>query len=241
MRVSAGTREGRGHRINDTPCQDAYAVYEDPERERVAAAVADGLGSRPLSHIGSQAATRAAVDALGREILWDEEAFVRAFEAARAAIDTAAAARGVEALDLATTLEVSALVDGTALGGMVGDGAIVSCNDEVRVLVPPEESEYANEVTPISFSEWRSHFRFASQPDVSCVLIFTDGLTRLLLKRKAGQWEPYGPFFEAFLPRVRGADFKADVVPRFLDSDRVDDAWDDDKCLVVMGRDDDGV
>src|SRR5687768_12844716 len=123
MRVSAGTRAGRGHRQRDVPCQDSVAVWESPDGGRAAAAVADGLGSKPLSHHGSKAACEAAVASLAAEpagSAWDEAALVRAFEAARAAVQAAADERQVSLQDLATTLQLATLdrTDGRVLAGM---------------------------------------------------------------------------------------------------------------------------
>ncbi len=237
MRVAGGRRAGRSHRKHDLPCQDAYATWRAPDGSRVAAAVADGLGSRELSHVGSRAACQMAVLRLSQEPEWDEEAMRRAFEAARHGVEFAAAQHHVDAADMAATLQIAALDGDRAVGGIVGDGAVIACGDGVEVLLPPEESEYANEVVPVTNRKWERHFRFARTEAADCALVFTDGLTRLLLTRSPDGWQPFGPFFDAFLPKVRAEAFEEDLVERFLSSDHVDASWDDDKCLVVVGRD----
>lgn len=237
MRIAGGRRAGRGHRRHDLPCQDAYAAWRDSDGTRVAAAVADGLGSRELSHIGSRSACQTAVLRLGREPVWDEAAVRRAFHAAREGIRFAAAQHQVTLGDMAATLQVVGLENGRAVGGIVGDGAVVACGDEVHVLLPPEESEYANEVVPVTHGRWEDHFRYGHVEDVDAAFAFTDGLTRLLLSRTPAGWEPFQPFFDAFLPTLRGDGFDEGLVDRFLASDNVDASWDDDKCLVVIGRD----
>ena len=52
-----------------------------PTTDEVNAAVADGLGSKPLSHLGSQAACDAAMASLQAEAAWDRDALVRDVEA----------------------------------------------------------------------------------------------------------------------------------------------------------------
>lgn len=203
----------------------------------MAAAVADGLGSKPLSHVGSRAACQAAVLSLEREETWEEEAIRRAFLAAREGIRFAAAQHRVAPEDMAATLQVVGFDEGATAAGIVGDGAVVACDDEVHVLLPPEESEYANEVVPITHPGWADHFRYAATPSADCALLFTDGLTRLLLARSKEGWQPFGPFFDAFLPKLRDDEFDEELVERFLGSDNVDSSWDDDKCLVVIARD----
>lgn len=284
IRVSGGTRAGRSHRRRDVPCQDSFAVWRQPDGARAAAAVADGLGSRPLSQFGSQAATQAAVDHLAQEPTWDEAALVRAFAAARAAVQAASDERGVPIVDLATTLQVATLDGGRVQAGMVGDGAIVcagraaghpipaagtppgddpsapseavrgqgqagdpasgSASDPalrgdtgsgVTVLLAPAESGYANEVFPLTDPDWQDHLRLA-QGDGRVVLLFTDGLTRLLLAKSKQGWQPFPPFFHAFLPRLAAPKFDGELVAGFLQGDSVDSSWDDDKCLVAMSH-----
>lgn len=238
MRVSAGTRAGRSHRARDGPCQDSTATWASPDGGRAAAAVADGLGSRPLSHFGSQAACDAAVASLAAEAAWDEAALGRAFAAAHAAVQAAAAERGLAAEELATTLQVATLDGGQAWAGMVGDGAIVAgpASGEARVLLAPAEGGYANEVFPLTEPGWQGHLRTASLPEARSVLLFTDGLTRLLLAKSRQGWQPFPPFFEAFLPRLAEPGFDAGLVPAFLAGDAVDRSWDDDKGLVVVAH-----
>lgn len=242
MRASGGKRAGRSHRQKGLPCQDAFALLAEPGAGRAAAAVGDGLGSRALSHLGSEAACQAAVASLRADTGWDKEALVRAFEAARLALEGLAAEQGAAPDDFATTLQVAGLAQGRAVGAIVGDGAVVGCTDRAEILLPPEQAaEYANEVVPVTHPGWRSHFRYAELDGAECLLMFTDGLTRLLLSRSRGEWTPFMPFFDAFLPKVRGPGFDEELVPRFLDGDQVDSSWDDDKCLVVIGRDDKGL
>lgn len=252
MRVSAGTRAGRGHRQRDLPCQDSVAVWESPDGGRAVAAVADGLGSKPLSHHGSQAACAAAVASLAAEpadAAWDEAALVRAFEAARTAVQAEADARQVSLQDLATTLQVATLdrTGGRVLAGMVGDGAVVAAladagagdavADEVRVLLAPADGGYANEVTPVTDPRWGEAFRFAQVDGARSVLLFTDGLTRLLLARSRQGWQPFSPFFQAFLPQLASPGFDGGLVADFLAGDAVDRSWDDDKGLVALALD----
>jgi hypothetical protein len=238
MRVSAGTRAGRSHRARDGPCQDSTATWASPHGGRAAAAVADGLGSRPLSHLGSQAACDAAVASLAAEPAWDEAAVRRAFAAAHAAVQAAAAECGLDADDLATTLQVATLDGGAAWAGMVGDGAVVAqgAAGDVRVLLAAAEGGYANEVSPLTQPGWQDHLRTAFLPEARAVLLFTDGLTRLLLAKSRQGWQPFAPFFQAFLPQVAAPAFEPRLVPDFLGGDAVDRSWDDDKGLVVLAR-----
>lgn len=233
MIASAARREGRGHRERGVPCQDAYALRERPGR--IVAAVADGLGSRALSHHGSQAAVDAAAESLVASSSLDARALRRAFRSARRALEARAAGLGATPDDLSTTLHLAALSADGVSAASIGDGAVLCADAAPRLLLPPAESEYANLVVPLTAPDWRRHLRLAFAPPASRVLLITDGLTRLLLSRRGGAWEPFAPFFDAFLPRLLPGAFDPGLAERFLATDAIDAAWDDDKCLVVMG------
>lgn len=240
MQVSAARRPGRGHRRADKPCQDAFASFPVPERDAVVFAVADGLGSCPLSHIGSDVASRAAVERLAAEPRWDVRAMLRTFRAARRALRLEAAARGVPVRELATTLQVGVLAPGTAIAAMVGDGAMVAGGPNgtgEHVLVAPAPGGYANEVVPVTSRWWRLHFQYAEHDGARWMLGFTDGLTRLLLSQADGAWSPYRPFWDAFLPKLEARPFEEALAQRFLSGENVDASWDDDKCLVAVVHD----
>jgi hypothetical protein len=219
------------------PCQDAFAVHLVDGQSRAAAAVADGLGSRPLSHLGSEAAATAAASSLGTSKRWGPGAVHRAFRAARGAIEKRAKELGVAPDELATTLQVVGISRDEVVAGIVGDGAVLCVGAEPKILLAPEDSEYANHVAPVTLSSWEDHLRYASSPATERVFLFTDGLTRLLLTRVGGRWEPYQPFFQAVAPQGGARRLDPQLATRLLESERVDRAWDDDKCLVVMGLD----
>lgn len=236
LRAQGGRRSGPSHRKGQVPCQDAFAWWLDPERPRGAAAVADGLGSRPLSHLGSQAACAAALAALKDEPVWDAAALVRALAQARQAVEAAATAEGLQIDDLATTLQLAAVEDGRVVAAMVGDGAVLA-GDPAELLLAPVKGGYANEVVPLTAPWWRDHVQAAETRTTGPVVIVSDGLLRLILRKDKASWQPYGPFFAGFLPAVQAPAADPGLVQRFLDDDAVDKGWDDDKCLVVIAHD----
>ena len=233
MQVSAARRPGRGHRRVGQPCQDAFASRHVPERGAVVFAVADGLGSCPLSHIGSEVAVRAAVERMAAEARWDVRAMLRTFRAARRAVRLEAATRGVPVRQLSTTLQVGVLSPDGAVAGMVGDGAMVAGGSAHDVMLAPAAAGYANEVAPLTARWWRLHFQYAERPDARWMTGFTDGLTRLLLARAGGAWTPYQPFWDVFVPKLAARPLDG-LVERLLAADNVDSSWDDDKCLVAV-------
>lgn len=61
IQIAAASRRGYSHIHDATPRQDDYAVELSPDGRYAIAAVADGLGSADLSHIGAQWAVRGAI------------------------------------------------------------------------------------------------------------------------------------------------------------------------------------
>lgn len=233
MPVSLGRRAGRTHRERRVACQDAYAARETPDG-RIVAAVADGLGSCRLSEHGSQAAVDAAVASLAACRSWTPRALHRAFRVARSALARRAQELGAPIHELATTLHLVGLAPQGIVAASIGDGAILAADPTPRILLPPEDSEYANHVVPITHEDWEDHLRIAVASHPGTTFLLTDGLTRLLLVRRKGHWTPYAPFFDAVLPPLQDGGLDPNLVPRLLAKDRLDQAWDDDKCLVVM-------
>lgn len=260
MHVEAARRPGRSHRRNGVPCQDAYASWTGPAHagwpadgptlasagesmdgaagtasapagQRACVAVADGLGSKPLSQHGSQAACDAAVAYLAGQPEWTAQTLLDALRAASAAVAQAARELGVPAEALATTLQLACRAGDDVLAAMVGDGAVVAVHaGRASVVLGPPPGQYANEVMPITHEGWEGHVQQARAQADGPVLVFSDGLVRLLLKKEHGAWQPFVPFFTAFLPHVG----RPGLVQRFLDGDDVDASWDDDKCLAVI-------
>ena len=254
MRIAGGRRPGRSHHRSGTPCQDAYSTFDQPGQGRAAAALADGLGGAGFGGIGSQVAVHSAIASLANDASWDAASLERAFAAAHAALAKEAARLDVQLASLATTLQLATLEGGNVSAAMVGDGAIVRVHRSdprdgapsaasdptmqgpaVSLLLAPPPSEYANEVEPLTAPEWRRSLRVATGAGDS-VLLFSDGLTRLLLARDRSGWFPFGPFFSAFLPHLHGPVFDPWLVERFLARPEVEASWDDDKCLVVVAH-----
>lgn len=201
---------------------------------RACVAVADGLGSKPLSQHGSQAACDAAVAFLASQVDWTEQTLLDALHAASSAVAQVARELGVPSEALATTLQLACRDGGQVLAAMVGDGAIVAIREgQATVVLGPPPGQYANEVMPITHEGWQGHVQLASAQADGPVLVFSDGLVRLLLKKEKDGWRPFDPFFAAFLPHVG----RPGLVQRFLDGDDVDSSWDDDKCLAVIHAD----
>ena len=177
--VAGASLRGSGHRAAGLPNQDAWLARTWAEGAFVA--VADGLGSRPLSHVGSQAACRSAgtalarwrtvdrapVDLLLRSIHQDWRLFLHP-----QLPDTCA-----------TTCLLGAATGGRLTLAQLGDGlAAALLRDGHVTRLQPVERDFSNETTGLGLVRDLSAWRTAQLPagDVVAVLLATDGVSEEL-------------------------------------------------------------
>lgn len=241
--IGASVR-GTSHARGDQPCQDAHAHRRLPGGA-LALAVADGAGSAAHAEAGARAAARAAVDALA-----DSAATVAdggwtalldaALVAALNAVESAAAAKGVEVREMSTTLIACvASHDGVAVA-QVGDGAVIVADEAgMRAITAPVSGEFANETvfltTPGAVAGAQ---RAAWKGTARHLAVFSDGLQGLALQFPART--PHAPFFAPlFAFAAEGGDARdAEAqLAAFLSGSKVTARSDDDITLVLASRD----
>ena len=185
---------GRDHRRHRTPCQDRAQFLH---RKGVACvALADGAGSRPLSHMGAQAAVRAAVfaltgdfDRLQREP--EEQCREALFQTLRGAVEARAAREGRVPEDLGSTVLALAVRGDRFVLCHLGDGVVVRVRSQgEQVWSPPQGGEFANQTFFLTGPEARSRFRFLrgrlDGEDRGAVLL-SDGAAHSLYRRRDAQ------------------------------------------------------
>lgn len=225
-------------------CQDA-CLYEVVSDDFGIIAVADGLGSVPMSDLGARLSVEAAVSA-AKSLLCDtskdgpdiSEIPMKMMRAARESLEETALREGFRLGDMATTL-ITVLFRGDSIyTAQIGDGAVVARVDGSLVLLSgPLNSEYANEVTPITCNDWQaSIFSAEARSGAECVAVFTDGCQRPALLKTA---EGYGPFEKFFHPVFSYAAEVEDIAKggqelgEFLSSEKISEYSEDDKTLVL--------
>jgi hypothetical protein len=241
--IGASVR-GTSHARGELPCQDAHAVRRLPGGA-LAIAVADGAGSVAYAEVGARAAARAAVDALAASAATVADGgwtalLDAALAAALNAVEAAAAARGVETRELATTLIACVVTGDGVTVAQVGDGAVIAAEaDGLRALTAPTSGEFANEtvfltspgaVAAAQRAAWRGQARHLA--------VFSDGLQALALKLPART--PHEPFFAplfAFAAEAGDAGDAEAQLRAFLSGPRVTARSDDDITLVLATRD----
>lgn len=212
--TGAGARvRGRDHIRFGDPCQDN--VRTEFRRGVACAALADGAGSRPLSHLGSECAVRAATSLLVRhfDVLVEtsaDKAKALCCEAIRRETGKKAQKLGVSPGELATTVLVIAVRGGRYIGCHIGDGVIVrvgSAGEEVLSL--PQGGEFANQTAFITDRQALTNFRFyrgrIAEGDQGFVLM-SDGAAQSLFRRRDGFVAPACRSMVRWLADVTGRD-----------------------------------
>lgn len=244
-RFVAASAVGTSHRRSEIPCQDAFAVRA-LENGVLLVALADGAGSAENSDQGAQAAVEAAIASMAE---WFQDGppedevssrclICRAFESARAAVDSLAAAQEDPLRSFASTLTCAAVSDGWLAAGQLGDGAVIAGSEacDLFSVHRAQRGEYANETYFLTQDDAleRVEFQFVERA-VNYLAVMSDGLTRLALKMPA--YEPYLPFFRPLFDFAAAAgEDAAGRLEQFLVSERVNARTDDDKSLVLAVR-----
>lgn len=225
------------------PCQDAFASAILPTGHGIIM-ISDGLGSARKSEIGSRVAVEAGVNALmkmpsGQLKETDLSQLARvSVTAARQALEEKAEMLNCTLRELACTFIAIVMYDNNIAVAHIGDGAVVAKTEEgLKLISGPGDSEYANEVTPLTSKSWEKALRIT--PVISRVLsvmAFTDGLQRAALKKSAEGYSPFDGFCEpllSFASEIQDIREAEDEISQLLSSKKISDNSEDDKTLVM--------
>ena len=231
---------GASHSALGLPCQDACG-FEILASRYCLAVVCDGLGSAARSDLGAQTAVQAALGAL-RAGLGDGGALAatvaEAVTAARAALENLASQEECPLRDLACTILVLAATAQEIATAHIGDGAVVVLTGAgLEMASPPGESEYVNEVVPLTSVGWREALRTGVRTaDVRGVALFTDGCQRVALRKSAAGYEAHDGFLDPVFAYVaESTDLLESTaeIHNLLASSKLAAVSEDDKTLVI--------
>jgi hypothetical protein len=201
----------------------------------------DGLGSAARSDLGAQTAVQAALGVL-QAGLGDDDAMAatvaEAVATARIALEDLAAQEGCPLRDLACTILVLATTAQEIAIAHIGDGAVVMLTGEgLEMASVPGESEYVNEVVPLTSPGWREALRIgARSADIRGVALFTDGCQRVALRKSAAGYEPHDGFLDPVFDYVAGLTDLTEgtaEIQGLLASSKLAAVSEDDKTLVI--------
>ena len=243
-RVFGSSVIGPMHLQREIPCQDACA-YAASGADVIVIAVADGLGSAAKSDVGASLAAASALRfcMTALESRSDEdrrlEHVVRSAAAhAREELERHAREESCDLRDLGCTLIVAIATGQRFAVAHIGDGAVVGEIDGVLSLISsPGESEYTNEVVPLTSREWQDSLRITSgESVVRGIAVFTDGCQRAALRKGEDALVPFERFFTPvfnYARTVSDVAAGASEIAELLGSPKLCEHSDDDKTLVV--------
>ena len=226
------------------PCQDACS-YLGFENGTGVIAVADGLGSAPRSDRGatlaSQTVCRFIEQANARASLSVDQSsslLNGAASAARSALERLSTDLACELRELATTLIIVILFPDSVAACHIGDGAVVArTTTGLRIVSGPADSEYVNEVLPLTSSEWEGALRMSTiVTEATAVAVFTDGCQRATFLKGPQGVIPFGGFFDpvfSFADEVADLQDGKEQLAKLLTSAKISDNSEDDKTFVV--------
>ncbi|MHB8841353.1 MAG: PP2C family serine/threonine-protein phosphatase, partial [Candidatus Aquicultor sp.] len=205
---------------------------------------ADGLGSASKADIGANVAVKSAVKSVERAIKATPESVdittlaKDAVTAARRALEKRAKAEECSLRDLACTLLVAITLRDAVAAVHIGDGALVVDTDNgLHLITGPGESEYTNEVTPLTSQDWEESLKSTSTVSgVNGIALFTDGCQRAGLKKADNSYTPFEGFFRPlFTYATQIDDFEQanQDIYDLLASDKLSEHSEDDKTLVL--------
>jgi len=244
IRIVGASAIGPLHIKTTTPCQDAFA-YSILNSETAVLSLADGLGSAFLSDFGARDAVDAAVLAVKQKLKSNSIAgsdlrnvLIDAAVVARKTVEEKALIYQCKLRDLACTLIIIIINRDNVVVAQIGDGAVIAkTNEGLQLISSPGDSEYANEVSPLTGKDWEKSLRVsASHSGVSGVMAFTDGLQRAALKKTAESLVPFDRFCEPlfqYLSEIDDVKEAAADIKGLLSSKKVCDNSEDDKTLVM--------
>lgn len=244
IRIIGASVIGPLHLKTATPCQDAF-TYSILNSENAILALADGLGSAFLSDFGARDAVNTAVLTVKRIVSdnllinLDLETIAKeAVSASRKTLEEKALIYQCKLRDLACTLIIIIINRDNVVVAQIGDGAVIAkTNEGLQLISAPGDSEYANEVSPLTDKDWEKSLRISeSHSGISGIIAFTDGLQRAALKKTEESLIPFDRFCEPLFQYLSEIDDVKEAVAdikALLASKKICDNSEDDKTLVM--------
>ncbi|MFL6798058.1 MAG: protein phosphatase 2C domain-containing protein [Xanthobacteraceae bacterium] len=230
-RLICASYRGLQHVEDGTPRQDAFAI--EYANDAINLAVADGLGSANLSHLGADLACRQGVHLLARARPRARDDFAGVYDTIQGEIRQRAVGLHMGARELATTLQLLR-IDGEGFWyGRLGDGGCVLVDDaSVKWMGGLDRSTLG--VSNLSDREAlaRLEWECVSPAGVKAFLIFSDGVEDIFLEE--GKREPHQENVRKIVRIVRDQNIEQliNLFNKFLSSDGGKDLK-DDKTIIA--------
>ncbi len=203
------SQQGSSHISKGIPCQDRCGIRYLDAKPIVVCAIADGVGSCEMSHYGSDAAVRTALDTVVAEleplaqapdfVFVDNQRMksilIKAFEAAIDSVEEKAQNMGKLPFSYQSTLTV-AIYDGKSLyfGHAGDDGIVALCKDGTcQMVTTRHKGVEATSVITLQAQQWQ--FGLIDR-EVACFVAMTDGVLDAVVGSQLFDNRIYYPFFD---------------------------------------------
>jgi len=189
-KIAEATAQGRSHVANSIPCQDR--VYHKQGNGVNVIALADGAGSKPLSHLGAEAVTKTICNFLvdNFDMIYAlDDSIIRTslLETLHQELDRCASDNHCKRGDLASTMLFACIKNNELIWGHIGDGVIgQKRDDQLECISQPENFEYANVTVFVVSPNALEHFRIGKiekTGDIGIVLM-SDGSAESLYSKQ---------------------------------------------------------
>jgi hypothetical protein len=247
---------GTSHTLTGAPCQDnsVCAVFTSRDGSEVLVAVAsDGAGSAKQAEAGSALACSLLIqemealfgaDAEGDITEITKEFLTNWLVSFQREVGIRAKHEELKPRDFACTLLAAIIGEHSAVFAQIGDGAMVVTStdepDEYCYIFWPQKGEYANETYFATDPEAHTTIQYEYVlRRIDEVAVLTDGLQNLALHYQTQS--AHNPFFCPVFGWLRPASenytdkFTASLAA-YLASDKINQATDDDKTLILATR-----
>lgn len=201
--------QGGSHKETGDPCQDR--TYSLVKNGVISIALADGAGSKSLSHIGAEVVTCAICELLcekfdelivecevpngaNKETYQNPQLVKTVLSYLMKRLDVTAIQENVPITDLSSTLLFFAMKDDFCIYGHIGDGAIGILDSSekgyVEVASKPENGDQPNVTFFIPDNNAESHLRIRGErrANIYGVILMSDGTADLLYQKSVGQF-----------------------------------------------------
>ena len=195
LRAIGASVKGPAHEAAGQPNQDAVGLWRH-KGGRIAT-VADGLGSRPLSHIGSRAACQ-----MARKMVTSAASLENPKSLISGIYRAWLSALPIPPAEAATTFLLAiAEADGRATLAQIGDGLLMYRENGKFGILTEEREGFSNQTNALGLSkawtDWKSKQITLEKPGDGIVLM-TDGISDDL------NWNALEEFFNKLFREFRG-------------------------------------
>jgi serine/threonine protein phosphatase PrpC len=225
------SEQGKSHIDSNTPCQDASEIIIRDNSMLIA--VADGLGSKKLSQIGSELAVRYACRAYRNK--WFTSSKDILLSARSHLIEFAKKINLTDPSELATTLQIAIVTEDKADMCICGDGAIVyTVKDEHKLVTDGQIYELANLTFHLLSDNLDDKiFSHIVEEQVQHVSLCSDGMRTVLANERESIAHP--PIFD-YLINYASQNSVEEAVQMLVNSSQVLESVDDDRSLASFVR-----